>query len=81
MDRVVVDKWLKTFPKLETFITAGTISLKMAREILGIDRYYMYDIYLELIVAGAVVGCGSNSFRASTDLKHYILERREVYEL
>ena len=45
LDISVVLKWFDKYPKLETFIGAGTISLKMAREIIGVDRWYMYDIY------------------------------------
>ena len=45
LDIAVVLKWFDKYPKLETFIGAGTISLKMAREIIGVDRWYMYDVY------------------------------------
>ena len=38
MDIQVVEKWLAKYPKLENFMDAGTISLKMAREILDVDR-------------------------------------------
>ena len=41
MDREVVLKWFDRYPDLEKFIGAGTISLKMAREILDVDRYFM----------------------------------------
>ena len=72
----VVDKWLDRYPKLENFMDAGTISLKMAREILEVDRWFMYDMYLELIQAGAVTASGNNSWRATKDLKEYLKERR-----
>ena len=77
MDRQTVDKWFLRYPKLETFVGAGTISLKMAREILGVDRYFMYDLYLELVQAGAVVASGSNSWRATPELREYLKEKRE----
>lgn len=77
MDLAVVLKCFDQYPDLITFITAGTISLKAAREILNIDRYVMYDLYLELIKAGAVVGSGSNAFRASPELKEYVKEFRK----
>lgn len=76
MEREVVVKWFEKYPKLETFIGAGTISLKMSRDILGIDRYYMYDIFLELVQAGAVLGCGSSCFRATRELQAFLKERR-----
>lgn len=75
-DVKVVEKWLDKYPKLENFIDAGTISLKMAREILEVDRWFMYDVYLELIQAGAITACGNNSWRATKDLKEYLKERR-----
>ena len=77
MDKQVVDKWLTKYPKLETFIAAGTISLKMAREIIDVDRYFMYDIYKELVVAGAIMPSGSNGWRATVELKEYLKERGE----
>ena len=76
MDIKVVEKWFERYPDLMKFIDAGTISLKMAREILGVDRYFMYDMYKELIVAGAIYPSGNNSWRASVELKEYLKERR-----
>lgn len=72
----VVLKWFKRYPQFETFIGAGTISLKMAREILDIDRYFMYDIFCELVQAGAVTPSGCNGFRATKSLQNFLRERR-----
>lgn len=77
MNIAVVEKWLDRYPKLEYFMDAGTISLKMAREILNVDRYFMYDIFKELITAGAVTASGTNSWRATKELKDYLKQRRE----
>lgn len=77
MDVQVVEKWLKKYPKLENFMDAGTISLKMAREILDVDRYFMYDMFKEFITAGAVTASGTNSWRATKELKEYLKDRRE----
>lgn len=77
MDIVVVEKWLDRYPKLENFMDAGTISLKMAREILDVDRYFMYDMFLEFVTAGAVTASGSNSWRATKELKDFLKQRRE----
>ena len=76
LDKEVVTKWFDKYPKLETFIGAGTISLKMAREILDVDRYYMFDMFCELVTAGAVYKSGSNNFRATQKLQQYLRERR-----
>lgn len=72
----VVLKWFNKYPALETFIGAGTISLKMSREILDVDRYFMYDIFCELVQAGAVTPSGSNCFRATKSLRDFLRERR-----
>jgi hypothetical protein len=77
MDKQVVDKWITKYPKLKCFMDAGTISLKMAREILGVDRYFMYDMFKEFVTAGAVTASGSNSWRATKELKEYLKEVRE----
>lgn len=77
MDKQVVLKWFNKYPDLEKFIGAGTISLKMAREIIDVDRYFMYDIYKELVVAGAVTPSGNNGFRATKELREFLRERRE----
>ena len=81
MDRATVDKWFQRQPKLETFIAAGTVSLKMAREILGVDRYFMYDVYLELIQAGAITASNPNCWRATPELKEYLRERSALVEV
>lgn len=77
MDTAIVEKWLTRYPKLENFIDAGTISLKMAREILDVDRYFMYDIFTELVVAKAVTASSTNAWRATKELKEYLKQRRE----
>lgn len=74
----VVLKWFTKYPKLETFIGAGTISLKMSREILGVDRWYMYDMYCELVSAGAVTPSGPNGFRATKALQEFLRFRRDL---
>ena len=77
MDREQVDKWLQKYPKLLNFMDAGTISLKMAREILGVDRWFMYDMFKEFVTAGAVKACGNNSWRATPELKEYLKQLRK----
>lgn len=78
MDKAIVLKWLERYPKMETFIGAGTISLKMAREILEVDRYFMYDVFIELVTAGAVTPSGTNAFRATKELQTLLRERRDA---
>lgn len=77
MDSTVVEKLLKQYPKLENFIGAGTISLKLAREILEIDRWLMYDVFKELVNARAVVSYNGVAWRATPELQQFLKERRE----
>ena len=77
MNIAVVEKWLDRYPKLEYFMDAGTISLKMAREIIDVDRYFMYGMFKEFVTAGAVTASGSNAWRATKELKDYLKQRRE----
>lgn len=76
LNKDIVLKWFEKYPKLETFIGAGTISLKMSREILDVDRYFMYDMFLELVTAGAVTSSGGSGFRATPALQVFLRERR-----
>ena len=61
-DEEVVLKWFEKYPKLETFIGAGTISLKMAREILGIDRSDSAKIMSDLITRGLLRPTGGATY-------------------
>lgn len=72
MNEAVVEKWFSRYPKLETISVAGTVSLKAARDILLIDRFDMYNIYLELLEAQAIRASGNSCFRATPELKAFI---------
>lgn len=71
----LVEKEFDRYPKLRTIICAGTVSLKATREILCIDRYECYQMYLDLLEAGAIYGSGSNCYRATPALKEYMRNR------
>lgn len=76
MDKETVIKWFEKYPKLENFIGSGTISLKLARDILDVDRLFMQDMYTELLLAGAVKANGNSCFRATKELQEFLKERR-----
>ena len=80
MNKELLEKWLNLYPELATFMGAGTISLKLAREILGVDRYLMYDIFKDLIQAGAVLASGGSTWRATKECREYLSERRMINE-
>lgn len=76
LSTAVVDKMFNRYPKLKTIICAGTVSLKATREILCIDRYECYQMYLDLLEAGAIYGSGSNCYRATSALKDYMRSKQ-----
>ena len=76
MDTALVERMFSRYPKLDTIICAGTVSLKATREILCIDRYECYQMYLDMLEAGAIYGSGSNCYRATTALKEYMNSRQ-----
>lgn len=75
-DREKVSKILDTYPKLEIVLSGGMVSKKLCRELLDVDKWLMDDIYKELLLAGAVKGLSSSSFRAKEDTLELIRERR-----
>lgn len=79
MNTELVERMFTRYPKLDTIICAGTVSLKATREILCIDRYECYQMYLDLLEAGAIYGSGSNCYRATPQLKEY-MKKRQVAE-
>lgn len=73
-----LERVFSRYPKMPGFITVGNISLKMARELLDIDRYEMRLIFLELVETNLIkVTSGCNSFRATPELREYMIQRRE----
>ena len=77
----LVEKEFDRYPKLRTIICAGTVSLKATREILCIDRYECYQMYLDLLEAGAIYGSGSNCYRATPALKEYMANKGKQEEV
>ena len=75
-DKEKVIRILDNYPQLEVVLSGGMVSKKLCRELLDIDRWQMDDIYKELIMAGAVKGVSSNTFRAKEDTLLLIRERR-----
>lgn len=75
-DRAKVEKILDKYPQLEIVMLGGMVSKKLCRELLDIDRWLMDDVYKELLLAGAISGTSSSSFRAKADTLTLIKERR-----
>lgn len=79
-DSEKVAQLLQMYPRLELIICAGTISLKATREILNIDRYLCYNLYLDLLEAGAIYSAGSSLYRATPEMRAYMQSRINTEE-
>ena len=66
-DRTKVEKILDNYPQLEIILSSDMVSKKLCREVLDIDKWLMDDIYKDLLLAGAIKGTSSSSFRAKED--------------
>lgn len=79
-DRKKVEKILDKYPQLEIVLSGGMVSKKLCRELLDIDKWLMDDLYKELLLAGAIKGTSSSSFKAKEDTLALIRERRQACE-
>lgn len=75
-DAAKAEKVLESFPVLSIALQSGVVSMKMVRELMDVDRWIMQDIYKELVLAGAVVGVSSSTFKASPAMLKYLREKR-----
>lgn len=75
-DRKKVEKILDKYPQLEIVLSSGMVSKKLCRELLDIDKWLMDELYKELLLAGAIKGTSSSSFKAKEDTIALIRERR-----
>lgn len=79
-DRKKVEKILDRYPQLEIVLSSGMVSKKLCRELLDIDKWLMDDLYKDLLLAGAIKGTSSSSFKAKDDTLALIRERRAKAE-
>lgn len=79
-DRKKVEKILDRYPQLEIVLSSGMVSKKLCRELLDIDKWLMDDLYKDLLLAGAIKGTSSSSFKAKDDTLALIRERRSSAE-
>ena len=75
-DKTKVETVLNKYPQLEIILSSGMVSTKLCRELLDIDKWLMDDLYKDLVLAGAINGTSSSSFRAKQDTLNLIRERR-----
>lgn len=58
---------LTKHPNLKIAFKAGLISRRLCRDMLGITKWDMDDLYIDLIRAGAIKVLSSSAFRATDD--------------
>ena len=75
LDTKMVDNIMAEYPVLEIALQSGVVSIKMVRELLNVDRWYMQDLYKQLVMAGAVTGVSTSAFRATQQLTMYLKSR------
>ena len=71
-----VNRILNRYPQLEVILSSGMVSKKLCRELLDIDKWLMDDLYKDMLLAGAIKGTSSSSFRAKDDTLLLIKRRR-----
>ena len=62
-----VRKILETYPNMRIAFKAGLISRRLCRDMLGITKWEMDDLYTDLVRAGAIKVLSSSAFRATED--------------
>lgn len=71
-DGVKVQKILTDHPNLRIAFKAGLISRRLCKDMLGITKWEMDDLYVDLIRAGAIKVLSSSAFRATEDTMNVI---------
>lgn len=67
-----VTEILTTHPNLRIAFKAGLISRRLCKDMLGITKWEMDDLYVDLIRAGAIKVLSSSAFRATEDTLNVI---------
>ena len=71
-DEEKVTKILTEHPNLRIAFKAGLISRRLCKDMLGITKWEMDDLYVDLIRAGAIKVLSSSAFRATEDTMNVI---------
>ena len=65
---------LTDYPNLRIAFKAGLISRRLCKDMLGITKWEMDDMYVDLIRAGAIKVLSSSAFRATEDTMNVIAQ-------
>lgn len=69
-----VRELLTTYPYLSVALKAGLVSRRLCKDMLGITKGEMDDLYVDLIRAGAIKVLSSSAFRANEDTLNVIAQ-------
>jgi len=78
LDTKVVDKYVEKYPELYQLFQGGVVTPKLTRAVIDVDRWLMEKIYADLLLAGAIKGYSSGSFRATDDCLEYLERRNRI---
>lgn len=76
LDEAKLQECIRIHPMLVSVLRAGAMSRKMARNILDLDKWLMDELYITLMLAGAIRTSQSGYFKATPECLEYI--RKEV---
>lgn len=77
-DEYKVRKLLEKYPDLAKAFKAGLISRRLCRDICGITKWEMDDLYTDLVRACAIKVLSSSAFRATEDTMNIITQMAEA---
>lgn len=69
-----VRELLTTYPYLSVALKAGLVSRRLCKDMLGITKGEMDDLYVDLIRAGTIKVLSSSAFRANEDTMNVIAQ-------
>jgi hypothetical protein len=73
-DEEKVREILVQYPNLRIALKAGLISRRLCKDMLGITKWDMDDLYTDLIRYGAIKVLSSSAFRATEDTMNIIAQ-------
>ena len=75
-----VRELLTTYPYLSVALKAGLVSRRLCKDMLGITKGEMDDLYVDLIRAGAIKVLSSSAFTANEDTMNVIAQKKKKKE-
>lgn len=71
-----LEKMLVKYPLMEVLLQAGTISNRIVREVLDIDKWLMQELQTYMLLNGIALGVSSTTFKATEETVAYLKGRK-----